>query len=293
MKMYLDCVQCIPRQAMQALRFSGVDEETQRRLLRRTLEILLESDWDCSPMEMATPVFNMLREESGIDDPYAAVKAESNEEALAHTEHVLEKIGESNDPIKVALKAAIGGNIIDYGALSSFDLDETMDEVFSRHFAIDDEKALISAIANANSIAYLGDNAGEIVFDKILLETVEKIYGEKEIVFVVRDKPFLNDALKADAEAIGLAGMESVEVLEMPPRIPESGTPAFQVWDRVSKCDVIISKGQGNYEAFSSVEGIFFLLMTKCDLIARDINERISGADLGIGDMILWHGDGS
>jgi damage-control phosphatase, subfamily I len=287
MKLYLDCVQCMFRQVLQAARFCGADEQTQERLLRETMRLLQERDWDCSPMELAQPVIEMVRRETGVDDPYLEVKKLGNREAQAHVAHVLEKIASAADPVNIALKAAIGGNIIDYGAQASFDLDATMDRVFRMDFAINDEAALVAALRQANSIAYLGDNAGEIVFDKILLETIDRLYGGKQITFVVRDQPLLNDALLADARAVGLDTVPGVEMVAMPPRIPGPDDGHRALWERIAACDVIISKGQGNYEGFSSIPGIFFLLMAKCDLIASDINARTDG-DLKIGDMILW-----
>lgn len=292
MKLYLDCIQCVFRQVLQAARFCGADETTQERLLRKTMAILQRHDWDCSPMELAQPVLEMVKAETGVDDPYLEVKRQGNREAQGHTGHVIEMIEAAEDPVNVALKAAIGGNIIDYGAQASFDLDETMDRVFKMEFALNDEKSLLEALRDAESIAYLGDNAGEIVFDKLLLETVGRIYGPKRVIFVVRDEPLLNDALLEDAREVGLSDVPGFEVVGMPPRLPVQGDRHVPLWDRISACDVIISKGQGNYEGFSSIPGIFFLLMAKCDLIARDINSR-TGANLKLGDMILWHGDGS
>jgi len=281
----------MPRQALQALRCTGVDEECQERIMRCVLDVLNDSDWDRSPMEMAIPVFDTVRAESGVDDPYKEVKRQSNREARAHSEHVIDKIKASDDPIQVALKGAIGGNIIDYGAMADFDLDATMDRVFSMDFAIDDERALVDKIADAESIAYLADNAGEIVFDRILLETISEVYGPKDVLFVVRDEPFMNDALESDAREAGIVDMPDVEVVGMPPRIPSATDESYGLWERICASDVVISKGQGNYEAFSSEEGIFFLLMTKCDLVARDVNSR-TGVDLQLGDMILWRGRG-
>jgi len=218
-------------------------------------------------------------------------KKQSNREAQEHVPHVMERIEKADDPINIALKAAIGGNIIDYGAQSSFDLDATMDRVFTMDFAIDDEAILTDALEKADSIAYLADTAGEIVFDKVLIETLMKEQGKKNVLFVVRDDPMLNDALLEDTEEIGLSALDNVEVATMPPRIPDASEKAYSIWERIEKSDVVISKGQGNYEAFSSQAGIFFLLMAKCELIAGDINQRIN-SHLKVGDMILWKGDG-
>ncbi len=287
MKLYLDCIQCVPRQALQAARFCGASEDVQERILRRTLKILMDDDWNCSPMEIVTPVLEMIREECGVDDPYAEVKRISNREAEQHTGHVLEKIANSPNPFQTALKAAIGGNIIDYGAGASFDLDATMDRVFSMDFAVDDEEKLVEAIAKAGTIAYLADNAGEIVFDRILIEVITQIFGEKEFLFVVRDRPFINDATRFDTVEVGLDKIDAVEIVGMPPRIPDPFESSHEVWKRVLECDIVISKGQGNYEAFSGRPGIFFLLMAKCELVARDINER-TDASVKLQDMVLW-----
>lgn len=292
MNLYLDCIHCMFRQVLQAARFCGVDEDAQEHLLRESMRLVQDADWRCTPMQLAQPVLDMVKAETGIADPYAEVKRICNAEAERHAAHVHERIQSSTDPVGTALKAAVGGNIIDYGSQDSFNLDSTMDRIFSTEFAVDDESKLKDELARCETIGYMGDNAGEIVFDRILLETVNAIYGAKRIVFAVRDQPLLNDALIEDAEAVGLRDADDIDVVEMAPNIPAEDSPQFDIWRRLSGCDVIISKGQGNYEGFSSVSGIYFLLMAKCELIARDIGARAMSAHLRVGDMILWRGTG-
>ncbi len=293
MNLYLDCIHCMFRQVLQAARFCGVDEAKQEHLLRESMRLVHATDWRCTPMQLAQPVLDMVKAETGIEDPYAEVKKLCNAEAERHAGHVYERIRESDDPIGTALKAAVGGNIIDYGSQNSFDLDATMDRIFSSEFAIDDESKLKDELARCETIGYLGDNAGEIIFDRILIETVNAVYGAKRVVFAVRDQPLLNDALREDAEAAGLSSAGNVEIVEMAPNIPDQRSPQFEIWRRLCDCDLIISKGQGNYEGFSSVGGIYFLLMAKCELIARNVRERAMSAQLRMGDMILWRGTGS
>jgi damage-control phosphatase, subfamily I len=257
------------------------------RIMRRSLSTLATADWSRSPMSLGAEVRRIAREETGIADPYAEIKARSNREALAHVDEVRARIAEAEDPLDLALAAAIAGNVIDYGSRERFPLDETLASISAQAFSIDDREMLRGGLTRAESVGFLADNAGEIVFDRLLIETIFAELGEKRVVFVLRREPFINDALIADARAAGFEALQSVELRQMNPQIPGQGDEDWETWRALRSCDVIISKGQGNYEAFSSMRGVYFLLMTKCAFVARDLALQV-GHDLGVGEMILW-----
>jgi hypothetical protein len=151
-----------------------------------------------------------------------------------------------------------------------------------KEFAIDDYERFKIALVEAKQILYLADNAGEVVFDKLLLDQL-RLRG-KEIIYAVKDKPIINDATIEDAKFAGIDQTAKVNVITVgggtPGVVLHLSSPKFL--DHYKHADMIIAKGQGNYESLSD-EPIFFLLIAKCDLIARDLGVRV-------GDLILKFG---
>ena len=287
--MYLECVPCFTRQALQATQFCGGDHAVQERVLRQTLRILDGLEWNGTPVDMAKAVHGLVRRETGNRDPYLRIKEESTRQALEWYTSLAGGNGEPDILPGTAIRLAVAGNIIDYGANASVDVSGTLEKLLARPFAVSSEEAFLEDLAGADTIAYLADNAGEIVFDRLLLETVQRTYGPKRTLFVTRREPFINDALASDAEAAGVTGLPGVEVAGMHLGSPGAMTDPddLKLWERIRSCDVIISKGQANYEGFSREPGIYFLLVVKCTVIARDLKER-TGTDMHINDVILW-----
>jgi uncharacterized protein with ATP-grasp and redox domains len=177
---------------------------------------------------------------------------------------------------------AIAGNIIDFGANPDFDLNKTIFAVISEEFAIFDYPELTTILENANTMVYLADNTGEIVFDKILLEKILERYNIEKIVFAVKGAPIINDATIDDAKYVGIDKIPGVEFIQVGTGLPNSGIErtSKEFHDILDSADLVISKGQGNYEALGDCNSIFFLLMAKCPVIASDLNVRI-------GDIVL------
>lgn len=289
MKMYLECVPCFTRQALQATQFCGMGYDIQERVLRHTLRVLNEMAWDGTPVDMAKAVHDMVRQETGSGDPYLQIKEESTRQALDWYAALAGGNGAPDTSIGTATRLAVAGNIIDYGANASVDFAGTIQKLLAKPFAESREDTFLEDLAGAKTIAYLADNAGEIVFDRLLLETIRREYGPKQTLFVTRREPFINDALAADADAAGLTGIPGLEVAALHLGSPERMTDPEDrtLWERIRACDVIISKGQANYEGFSREPGIYFLLVVKCPVIARDLKAR-TGTDIHISDVVLW-----
>jgi uncharacterized protein with ATP-grasp and redox domains len=152
-----------------------------------------------------------------------------------------------------------------------------------------DEEGFLRELRHAQTLAYLADNAGEVVFDRLLLEAINRVYGPKQCLFVTRKEPFINDALVHDAEAVGITEVPGVQIAAMHPVTPTAMTDPEdrRLWQRIRGCDVIISKGQGNYEGLSGEPGITFLLVVKCPVVARDLMRR-TGTRVVTGDVVLW-----
>lgn len=205
-----------------------------------------------------------------IKDPFVEEKSMSNQAALQLYDEYFPKVKEAENGYDLALRLAIAGNIMDYGANNNFDLHHTIERVLNAELAIDHSAKLKKAVQSANRILYLGDNAGEVVFDKLFIET--QIKGK--VWFAVKEKPILNDVTEKEARAVGMHKAASLisNGYDAPSTVLEHCSPAF--WEIYRSADLIISKGQGNYEGlmFENDPRIFFLLMAKCDVIAEMLN---------------------
>ena len=270
MKAHLDCLPCFQQQALRTTRAAKADEDTQRAVLRQVMETLLSTDWNVTPMHASRPVHRIVRQMTNVDDPYKDLKEASNAAAFAFYDEAQRRVDESPDPLKAAARFAIAGNIMDYGALAEFDLAQTLERAASVELAVDDLKRLRNDLAAARSVLYFADNAGEIVFDRLLIETIRKQWS-LPVALVVKSGPFVNDATRAEAESAGLLELTGVTLLEVDNgdgNAPDYASDEVRQW--IGEHDVVISKGQGNYEALSEYEGIYYLLMIKCPAVARD-----------------------
>ena len=282
MKVHLDCIPCLQRQALQALRFVTQDVAVQERILRLVVAKLERMDWTGTPPEMAHVVHRIVIEECGVEDPYEEVKKRYNDLVLHLYPEIKRTVEESKEPLLAAVRMAIAGNIIDFGANSEFDLSKTIFAVSSMEFAIFDYPEFTTILENANTMIYLADNTGEIVLDKILLETILDRYKIEKILFAVKGAPIINDATIDDAKYVGIDKLPGVEFVKVGTGLPNSGIErrSKEFNNILDSADIVISKGQGNYEALSDHAGIFFLLMAKCPVIASDLNVKI-------GDIVL------
>jgi len=287
MKVHLDCIPCLLRQALEAARFVTDDKNAQEKILREVLIELKGMDWKNSPPEIAHVVHRIVRKESGNDDPYRVVKRRYNDIVLKMYPDLKKMVDKSPTPLLTAVKLAIAGNIIDYGVASNFDLDKTISDVLKKEFMLYDFPEFVRALKTAHSLTYLADNAGEIVFDKILLETILGETNLDKILFAIKGAPIINDATEEDAMYVGIDEIQGIEFLKVGVGVPGTGMErsSKEFLAILAQSDMVIGKGQGNYEALSDRGKIFFLLMAKCPVIAEDIG-------VAIGDIILKVGKG-
>lgn len=272
MKTYLDCFPCVLRQTLEAARIATSDESKQRDILNRVLELLTGLQLEVAPPEIAQSAHRLIRRISGNPDPYAKIKRESNQYALQFLPELRAVVKKAEEPLNMAVRIAIAGNIVDYGANNGdFDLEEELRSAAESTFGVDHYEHFKTDVLQAKSILYLGDNAGEIVFDMMMVELLKKL-SPAVITFVVRGCPVLNDATMQDSDFIGLSRL--VQVIDngsdAPATILSQASPELR--EGFHQADVIISKGQGNYETLNNVNyNIYFLLKVKCAVIARDI----------------------
>ncbi|MFC1569405.1 DUF89 domain-containing protein [bacterium] len=293
MKKYLECIPCFFKQALEAARIAGADDSTQRYLMNEVARIIPEFNLDASPPEMARSIYRIVREITGLEDPYEQIKEQSNQFALGIYDKLVQKLEQSSDRLLTAVKLAIAGNIIDYGAKNSLNVDEELEKILAgEHETIQHEEtrffqfdAFKSALKKSKNILYLADNAGELVFDRILLEEIKRIDSNMEISVAVKEKPAINDALIKDAVQCGIT--EVAQVISSGSDAPGTLLPfCMESFRELFKnADMVISKGQGNFETLSNEDRpIFFLLLTKCPVIADHIG-------CSVGDVILLSRD--
>jgi damage-control phosphatase, subfamily I len=277
MKTYLECIPCFFKQALFAARAATGDEAAVKRALDGVAALLPEIPLDQPPPETARRVYAEVREATGKPDPFKAHKEESIQRTLALYGEMKSEVEAAEDPLRAAVRIAIAGNVIDLGADPDFDLEAELKEVRLKAPAVDDYASFRECVRRARTVLYLGDNAGETVFDRLLIETMRK----EAVYYAVRDVPIINDATVEDAERSGIG--HSARIIssgcDAPGTILRRCSREFL--DVFESADLIVSKGQGNLETLSDVDApIFYLLKTKCPVIARHLGTNE-------GDMVL------
>ena len=263
----LDCIPCFVRQALEAARFITDDVATHETVMREVLRTTATMDLAACPPVAAQKIHRRLRELTGNRDPYVSIKARFNNVILELLPELTRETAQSANPLSTAARYAIAGNVIDVGTLTRISeagvrraIAQTLTEPFHGDMA-----AFREAIEQAQRIFYLADNTGEIVLDKLLIEQL----GPERVTVAVRGAPVLNDATLEDAQAVGLTQM--VRVISNGSDAP--GTLLHECSEiflrHYAEADLIIAKGQGNYESLSDAPGnIYFLFKVKCPVVA-------------------------
>lgn len=267
MKAYFDCYPCFFTQAIKTSRMVTSDERIIWKILSEVAAYLAGLPIEATPPEIGRKIYRLIATSTGVDDPYLKIKELCTQQALAMYSEMKHRVEASSDPLMTAVRVAIAGNIIDFGLDTDFDLKKDVEKLLFQELAINDYRDFCSALKQAERIVYLGDNAGETVFDRILIEEIRK-----PVTFVVRERPVINDAVRKDALEAGIDKVAEIisSGCDAPGTIPELCSPGFL--EILNAADMIISKGQGNYEGLSNAElPVFFLLKAKCPVIARDL----------------------
>ncbi len=268
MKTYLDCYPCFLQQALKAARLSGADETQQYSIMQYSLSLLRNLPSGENPPEIGYHIHQIVSDIVDIQDPYREVKEKSTQQAKALYPKMKVMVKQSEDPISLAIRLSIAGNIIDFGVSDQIvDLWETVERVVHKHYAIDDITALISLLKTADHILYLADNAGETIFDRILIEVLPI-----PVIYVVKSSPYVNDATMSDALAAGLDTCATL--IEKGAHAAGTTLPlcSEQFRSQFEKAPLIIAKGQANFETLSDAgEKVFCLLQVKCPIIGLDL----------------------
>ena len=271
----LECLHCALNQVIATTELVGMAEDRRVALMQRAVEQLARGGVNRNNCEIINEAYRLVTREIGDENPYARVKSDFNEGMLRLCPEVRRHIRASEDPLAAAVRASIAGNLIDIAALG---LGVTMDaamakvrEVDETGLFIDDCAALAEALRGAKRLLVLGDNCGEIALDKLLIETIRRLYPNIRVQYGVRGAPVVNDVSREDAAQVGME--EVAEVIDngddLLTTLLHRASPEFN--RAFDAADVVIAKGMGNFEGlqFCDKESLFFLLIVKCDVISR------------------------
>jgi uncharacterized protein with ATP-grasp and redox domains len=267
MKAKPECHRCFLRQAATAVGLTHVDQEAGTALLQGIQEELAGVPEGQNPAITASRLHARIREVSANSDPYREKKWEATAHALALYPKLKQLVAEATDPIDTAIRLAIAGNIIDLGVSDEYNLEASIERVLTLQAAVDHSARLRTAIDKAGSILFLGDNAGETVLDRLLIETLDK-----PVTYVVKGGPAVNDATLEDARE---AGLEAVcEIISNGAAamgtLLDQCSEAFR--ERFNAADLVIAKGMANFESLhGSRSNLFFLLQAKCAVVAAHL----------------------
>lgn len=280
MKTYFDCIPCFIRQVLDSVRLTTDDRDMQLQALRQALRLAADMDLTQSPPVMGREIHRFIRKLTENPDPYREIKSRFNAIALRMYPDLKALVDKSPEPLETAVQLAVAGNIIDFGVNSEIEeqgLKEAITKSLNTHLGLSDLEDFKDAIGRAENILYIADNTGEIVFDRLLIEELPA----GKTTCVVRGSAILNDATIEDARSTGITDI--VETIDngsdAPGTILEDCSDAFR--SRFRNAELIIAKGQGNYETLSDIDkNIFFILTAKCPVISAELGCEV-------GEMVL------
>lgn len=274
MKTSLECIPCQIGQTIRMLRMLSTSREMHERIVRKILNMASETDLELSPPAFAQQIHRHLKKISGIEDPYQKEKQQENRLALQLLPEFRKSVESASDPLLTAARFAIAGNVTDMGVsdiLTGTDIRKNLQKAWTDTF-FGDREEFRKAVDSADRILYLADNAGEIVFDRLLIEQL----SPEKVTIAVRGKPVLNDATVTDARSAGLHKI--VEIIsngsDAPGTLLQDCSREFLKY--FEKADLVIAKGHGNYESLNDENHhIFFLLKVECPVISKHTRQPV------------------
>lgn len=272
-----ECVECIINQSRRVADAIHADEKLSGELTGTVRAMSSDFSFEQSPPEVASDVYEKMAQIASKEDLYDEVKAYSTQKAENLVPTLREAIAASDDRLLTAVKIAVAGNVIDLAAEVTFDLHEEIEKIYETDFALNDFEQLRSSLQQAKTVLYIGDNVGEHIFDHLCIETLQTLFPELEIYYMVRGCAIINDVTMKEAKEAGF---------ERLCHLVDSGvnTPGF-VYGRANEqsrklfdeADLVITKGMGNYECLSPThrEGLCFLLKVKCSVVANSLQKDV------------------
>ncbi|MEN8223122.1 MAG: ARMT1-like domain-containing protein, partial [Acidobacteriota bacterium] len=272
MLMRNECAVCILNQIIRATDYMGLDKTKSDLIFNEALRKTIETGYTgMTPPFFSGKIYNAVTSLTGNNDPYKKLRKEQNDLILDNIQLFRSRITGSDDPLFTSLFYSLLGNIIDYGGVEIFDTDQIFSDVKEIGITVNDYNKLKERLDEAGSMLIISDNAGEAVFDMLLMEQLKLKFPELEIIYGVRSGPAINDIIKEDAEYIGIG--KYAEIVETGSTyagtmIDDSDQDFIEIYN---KADIVISKGQGNYETLEMEKGkdIFFIFKVKCRIVAE------------------------
>lgn len=269
MQMTYDCIPCLLKQCNLVLRTADLADDVAEDALRELLRFFADADLSGTPPMLSRAAWGLMTRRAGTDDPFADIKTRFNRGLLAHYDLIRQRM----DTPRSALKLAILGNIIDLGANQTIDQETVlaaMEDIAAQRLVIDDQQALWQDLAQARTLLYLGDNCGEIVFDKAFIAYLREAFPTLAVQYAVRGRPIINDVTRVDAQMVGMDQVATVidNGDGAPGTLLDSVSPAFRA--AFDAADVIIGKGQGNFESLNDVARprVYLCFMAKCAVVS-------------------------
>lgn len=274
MQLNLECILCNVRQVLTVMDLVKAKDDVKEAAMRETLAYLAQTDYQRSNPEVVKGTWDIITRHIENRDPYKKIRHYYNQKMLGYAEEIERRICKADDPFKTALELAITANLIDFAAGSEVDEAEVLkrlDGSKKQKLAVDAGDILYKRLQTAKSLLYLGDNCGEVVIDKLFIRQIKKEFPKLQVYFGVRGSAIVNDLTVEDAQMVGMADVATV--------ISNSdgslGTVLHKTSDEFKEifelADVVIAKGQGNYESLSEEKktGLYYLFMAKCDVVAK------------------------
>jgi len=268
MNLKSDCLSCLLNQSLRVAKNLNLDEATSRKMMQ-IASASIANYAEVSPPVAAADLYPKLASMVDSDDVYKVLKELSTQEAIKLLPTVQKQVKTSSD----AIKAAVAGNVIDFATPNHFDLNREFEKVFDTDFSISDETLFFKSLKEAKTFMMVGDNVGEHVFDKLLLEQIAKEYPKLKLYYAVRGRPIINDVTLLEAKEINMQEVATVvdSGVETPGLSYAHASDTFM--HLYNNMDLIIAKGMGNYECLEDVKDqrIFHLFKVKCDVVAADV----------------------
>lgn len=274
---------CFINQAINTSNILRIPQSKRLIIIKKVCSVMSRQDLSRPPVYVAKEIYRIISDVAGVKDPFLKIKKQSTKLSLALYPKIKKIVDKDRNSLKKAVEMAGAGNVIDFGAKSAGHIDKQVDSFmrgkmssFQKDIGYQSFNKFGKKVVTAKSLLYIADNVGETIFDRILIEEIIKINKSIKITYVVRSQPILNDALIADAKSAGLDSL--VKIISAgkgyPGLIMEKTNKEFK--DKFKKYDIVIAKGQGNFEALSEYyKKIFFLFLVKCPIVAKHSDSKV------------------
>lgn len=278
MKINYQCLPCLVNQVVKVSMMIGVEDK--EKLYHKVFKYLSSLDFKQTNPEIIGEVFKLIKEQTNNEDPYYNIRKYFNIMFLNQEIEFEKSINESKDEFVSAIKYALIANIVDFSPIKNKrpeNIFQHFNELKQQPLTIDHHLQLLKDINKSKKLLYLGDNCGEICLDKILIKKIKKINPELNIYFATRGAPVVNDSIEEDAYLVGINKYATIinnGDYSLGTVLNKTSLEFNQIYQQA---DIIISKGQANFESLNEEnKNIYFLLITKCDVIANYLNTDIN-----------------